>query len=195
MNFDLLSKNSLGCVAILLLVILLCQSRLLDLLFDTILGRTILVLFILLIAHTNKILGVVAVLIIIIAFNNSYTSMVEGFDASGNSHVDVSGNTITGSKGNTATISKGNTTVTNSSGETATAGTGQIAQQLAEQVKTKLQSVAGVGTGTEGFDLIGMENNIKRGKQSNSIPVNSYVKESDNISAFDGLFSNGFSKI
>jgi hypothetical protein len=186
MNFKLLSKNNLGCIELLLLVVLLCQSRLLDSLFDTVLGRTILVLFVLLIAHANKILGVVAVLFIIIAFNTSYISMVEGFDVSGNK-TDMSGNTITGKKGNTATVSKGNTTVTNSSGQTATVGSGQIASQIKAKVQQKL-------TGTEGFDLIGTERNIQKGKQSNTVPVNNYARESSNISAFDGLFSDMYSK-
>ena len=186
MKFTLLSKNNLGVIAILLLLVLLSQSRMLDLIFDTILGRTILVLFILLIAHTNKILGVVAVLIIIIAFNNSYTGMMEGFtDASGNKP-DVSGNTITGSSGNTVNVSKGNTTVTNASGQSATVGSGQIAKQIKTQVQQKL-------SGAEGFDLLGTENNIKRGKQSNSVPVNSYVRESEDVSAFDGTFNGGYS--
>lgn len=194
MKFTLLSKNNLGVIGILLLVVLLCQSRMLDLIFDTILGRTILVLFILLIAHANKILGVVAVLIIIIAFNNSYTGMssyngytyMEGFaDASGNKP-DVSGNTITGSSGNTVNVSKGNTTVTNASGQSATVGSGQIAKQIKTQVQQKL-------SGAEGFDLLGTENNIKRGKQSNTVPVNSYARESEDVSAFDGTFNGGYS--
>jgi hypothetical protein len=191
MKFTLFSKNNLGVIGILLLVVLLCQSRMLDLFFDTILGRTILVLFLLLIAQANKILGVVAVLIIIIAFNSSYNGisnyngMMEGFDASGNKP-DVSGNTITGSKGNTLTVSKGNTTITNASGQTATVGSGQIAKQ----VKTKIQQKA---SGAEGFDLLGTENNIKRGKQSNAVPVNSYARESEDVSAFDGTFNGGYS--
>jgi hypothetical protein len=186
MGFKLFSKNNFGVVAFLLLAILLSQSRLLDLLFETILGRSVLVLFILLIAYTNKIMGVVAVLFIIIAFNNSYTSMTEGFtDVSGN--VDVSGNTVTGKSGNVATISKGDTTVTNASGQTATAGSGQIAKQVKSTLKAK-------ATGAEGFDLIGTENNIKRGKQSNTIPVNNYTTNSDNVSAFDGSFSDSYSK-
>jgi hypothetical protein len=103
-------------------------------------------------------------------------------DMSGN--IDVSGNTITGQKGNTATISNGTATVTNAAGQTATVGTGQIA----EQVKAK------ASTAKEGFDIIGTENYIKRGKKSNTIPVNSHMKDSDNVSPFDGGFSGDFSK-
>jgi hypothetical protein len=51
---------------------------------DTALGRTILILFILGISYTNKILGVVAVLFIIIAFNNSNIGYLEGFTNAAN---------------------------------------------------------------------------------------------------------------
>ena len=38
----------------------------------------------------------------------------------------------------------------------------------------------------EGFDILGIENNIKRGKQSNSIPVNNLMRDSDSISPYEG---------
>ena len=79
MDFKLISKNNLGAVATLFLVILLSHSRFFDFLIDTALGRAILILFILGISYTNKILGVVAVLFIIIAFNNSDIGYLEGF--------------------------------------------------------------------------------------------------------------------
>jgi hypothetical protein len=79
MDFKLVSKNNVGVVATLFLVILLSQSRFIDFLIDTALGRVILILFILGISYTNKILGVVAVLFIIISFNNSNIGYLEGF--------------------------------------------------------------------------------------------------------------------
>jgi hypothetical protein len=79
MDFQLVSKNSVGAVATLFLVILLSQARFFNFLIDTALGRAILILFILGISYTNKILGVVAVLFIIIAFNNSDIGYLEGF--------------------------------------------------------------------------------------------------------------------
>ncbi len=86
MDFQLVSKNNVGCVATLLLAILLSQSRFFDFLIDTALGRTVLILFILGISYTNKILGVVAVLFIIIAFNNSDIGYLEGFTDSPNTN-------------------------------------------------------------------------------------------------------------
>jgi hypothetical protein len=85
MDFKLVSGNNIGAVATLLLVILLSQARFFDFLMDTALGRAILILFILGISYTNKILGVVAVLFIIIAFNNSDIGYLEGFTNSTNS--------------------------------------------------------------------------------------------------------------
>ena len=93
MDFKLLSKNNLGAVATLFLVILLSHARFFDFLIDTALGRAILILFILGISCVNKILGVVAVLFIIIAFNNSDTGYLEGFTDSPNT------TTITNTKG------------------------------------------------------------------------------------------------
>jgi hypothetical protein len=188
MNFKPLSKNSIGVVSALLLVVLLSQSKFFDFLFETALGRSILILFILIIAYSNKILGVVAVLFIIIMFNNSNLGLMEGFtnssttDMSGN--IDISGNSITGQKGNTLTFNNNSATITDASGQSATLGSGQIANQI----KAK------ASTAKEGFDLIGTENYIKRGKQSNTIPVNTHMKDSNNISPFEGSFSDNFSK-
>ena len=86
MDFKLVSKNNLGAVATLFLVILLSQSRFFDFLIDTALGRAILILFILGISYTNKILGVVAVLFIIIFFNSSDIGYLEGFTSSPNTN-------------------------------------------------------------------------------------------------------------
>jgi len=78
MDFNLVSKNNLGAVTALLLVIILSQGRFFNFLLDTALGRAILILFILFISYTNKILGVVSVLFIIIMFNNSNIGYMEG---------------------------------------------------------------------------------------------------------------------
>lgn len=84
MDFKLISKNNVGIVATLFLVIILSHSNFFDFLVDTALGRAILILFILGISYTNKILGVVAVLFIIILFNNSDIGYLEGFTNSPN---------------------------------------------------------------------------------------------------------------
>ena len=85
MNFKLISKNNVGVVSVLLLVILLSQSKIFNFLIDTALGRTLLIGFILFISYNNQILGIVSVLFMIIMFNNFNFGYMEGFtDASGN---------------------------------------------------------------------------------------------------------------
>ena len=79
MDFKLVSKNNMGVIATLILVILLSQTRVFDFLIDTALGRAFLILFIIGISYTNKILGVVAVLFIIIMLNQSDIGYIEGF--------------------------------------------------------------------------------------------------------------------
>ena len=62
MNFKLVSKNNMGVVMTLILAVLLSQSRFFDFLIDAALGRTVLLLFVIFIACTNKILGLFVVL-------------------------------------------------------------------------------------------------------------------------------------
>ena len=91
MDFKLVSKNNMGIVITLILVILLSQSRFFDFLTETALGRMFILMLIILISYTNKFLGLLAVLFIIIAFNQYDMNVVqsynyyEGFDGSGNS--------------------------------------------------------------------------------------------------------------
>jgi hypothetical protein len=84
MEFNLVSKNNLGCVSTIFFVILLSQIKIFNFLIDTTLGRAILILFILGISYIHKILGVVAVLFLIISFNNINIGYMEGFDNSAN---------------------------------------------------------------------------------------------------------------
>ena len=79
MNFNLGSKNNMGAIATIILIILLSQSKFFNFLIDTALGRVFLVAFILAISSINKILGVILVLFIMIMFNQSSIGYMEGF--------------------------------------------------------------------------------------------------------------------
>jgi len=79
MNFNLGSKNNMGAIATVILIILLSQSKFFNFLIDTALGRIFLVAFILAISCINKILGVIIVLFIMIMFNQSSIGYMEGF--------------------------------------------------------------------------------------------------------------------
>jgi hypothetical protein len=184
MEFKLVSKNNIGVVVALLLVVLLSQSQFFNFLLDTALGRSVLIFLVLILAYVNKILGVVAVLFIIILFNQSDLGYLEGFTAP-------------------------------SQKTTTTANQEEEKQKIKQNVKTNLASKAAASAapapapappassppassslttaGAEGFDLIGTENNIKRGKQSNKIPVSEHMRESMSVSAFDGSFSDSYS--
>ena len=198
MDFKLVSKNNLGVVTALLLVILLSQGRVFNFLLDSALGRAILILFILVISYTNKILGVVSVLFIIIMFNNSDIGYLEGFtdSSSTNSSTTTSSKMPTNSNKDTTSTSTDTTTTT-----TTPTLTDEQKQQLMATLQEKAKekdtssvtsSSSAVSGGAEGFNTFETERNIQKGKQSNSIPVSSYANQSDNVEAF-GTFGGKFS--
>ena len=186
MEFNLVSKNNLGVVTALLLVIILSQGRFFNFLLDTALGRAILILFILFISYTNKILGVVSVLFIIIMFNNSNFGYMEGATTMGSSM----GTTMSSSTGTNMGSSMG-TNMGSSMGSmkkddskkapasasvTMTATAPTPAAPAAPSKKTTVES------GSEGFNLPETERSF--GKQSNSMPP---IKTStDGFEAFSG---------
>jgi hypothetical protein len=159
MNFKLVDKKNMGGIALLLLIIILSQSRFFNFLIDTALGRAFLIAFIIFISCCHKIMGVVGVLLIIIMFNGSKFGILEGFDAGDikaqiEAKIDACGNDTTPS---TPPLS------------TSTPSTNLAALQ------TKVEAAK------EGFDLIGTESRLKSGKQSNSISVNHKTKNIDNV--------------
>ena len=208
MDFKIVSKNNVGAVLALLLVVLLCQSKFFNFLLDTALGRSILIFFVLILSYIHKILGVVIVLFIIILFNQNNSGYFEGF-------TDASGNTVTPNANQEARIEerkqvrqnvKANlaskaaaasaSTTTSTTSPTTTAPTTTTTSTTTPTTTTSTTTPTTTTTttgGTEGFDLIGTENNIKRGKQSNKIPVSSHMRESMNVSAFDGSFTDNYS--
>jgi hypothetical protein len=201
MNFMLLSKENLGCAILLLLVIVLSLAKIFNVFIDTPLARIVLLLFVLFISYLNKILGVVSVLFIIIILNGigSGTNYLyqEGFDT--NTMLKEESSKVTSKE---KEVQKGDNSVdiTTKINDTINAPTLSTKKNNAEKDKindssntSEITSSIATSTATEGFDIIGLENDIKRGKQSNSIPVNSFMKESSFISAFESNpFSNNF---
>jgi len=86
MDFKLVNKKNLGIMTTLILVILLSQSRFFNFFSETVLGRMVLLAFIIMISYTSKFTGLLAVLFIIIAFRQYQYNTVhsynffEGFD-------------------------------------------------------------------------------------------------------------------
>ena len=199
MDFKLVSKNNIGSVVLLLLVIALSQARTFDFLIDSALGRFFLIVFILCLSYCHKILGVVGVLFVIIMFNSNM--YYEGFgnnssSSSSSNSTDASSNSTDASSNSTTQINadqikemikqqiadaSNNSTTSNSSSDTSSDST--------TNSKNRKNTTA-----SEGFDILGIENNIKRGKQSNSIPVNNLMRDSDSILPYEGTtFLGSFS--
>ena len=199
MDFKLVSKNNIGVVVTLILVILLSQSRFFDFLTETALGRMLILVIIIFISYTNKILGLFAVLAIIIAFNQFDKNVVqsynyyEGFDVSGN-NTDASGNaTASAVLNDKITIEKAKEDIA-SQKLTALSN----AANSSQTATTTSSAASGTTTenfgGREGFCMTDRETNILRGKQSNSIPIfNNTRNQDDNISPTDkSVFSTSY---
>jgi len=176
MEFKLVSKNNMGVVATLILVILLSQSKFFNFLIDNALGRLFLIFFIIVISFVNKILGVVSVLFIIIMFNQSNMGVYEGF-----------------------------TTPTQKPTTNNSANDQNKIDKLKEkelQLKQKVSNAATVSstqnnpsTGIEGFNTVDREGVILRGKRSSEMPVLINTRnQSDNIEPTDtSIFTNTYS--
>ena len=150
MDFKIIGKDKVGGAVLLLLIVLISQARILDTLFDTLLGRAVLIGFILTISYTNKIMGVVSVLLIIIAFSNS--GLMEGLSGMPDSKIEIEKteiekNEIEKNKIKAKPVTNANVTNANTS--------------LKKDDKV-----------TEGFDILGKERSIQQGKSSNSIQTN-----------------------
>ena len=214
MNFNLVSKNNIGVVVALLLVILLSVSKVFNFLLDTTLGRSVLVLFVLILAYVNKILGVVSVLFIVILFNQSDFGYLEGFtDASGNSTTPSANEqanmaareaerkkirqnvkaSMAAKTATPATATPATATPATATPATATPATPAPTPATATPAPAAPAISMPIKGGAEGFDIIGTENYIKRGKQSNKILVSDHMRESNNVSAFDGSFTDSYS--
>jgi hypothetical protein len=193
MNVKLVSKENMGGALLLLLLLIISQSRIFDFFFQTALGRALFIVLLLIISYCNKILGVVTVLIIILMINRRDFLYYEGFtDASGNTITDASGNPMTDASGNRMTDASGNP-MTDASGNPMTDASGNNVNHPV--VVAKKISSSSSSSGTEGFDLLGTENTLKRGKKSNTIPVSDSVRRSGNVDPYSSSssFDNSYS--
>ena len=131
----------------------------------TILGKMVLLSFILLLTYVNKFAGIIAVLVLIVMYHNQSNAVfltsngLEGFtatkDASGNVVIDTSGNVIDKIK---------DIKITTSSTTTAAAAPASTSTSTPT---------------TEGFDLLGTEDTLRKGKQSNAVSVKKPQVNSD----------------
>ena len=203
-NFKMVNKNSVGGAGLLLFFIVISQARLFDFLIDTSLGRIFLILFLICLSYCHGILGVVGVLLIIIAFNHSGLSFLsEGFENTSTTATPTAGDGTLKAKlqaNPTAAAAvkaqiqakaaaSGKTLPTTTTDPTTTT-TDPTTTTTTDPTTTTTTDSFVTTRGLEGFDVLGIENNLKRGKQSNSIPTSSYSKQdSDFISAYEGSSS------
>jgi hypothetical protein len=86
----LVTKDNLGVVLLLLLVVFLSQSKLLSFFSESKLGRGFILIFIIFITFCNKSLGIISVLLVIIVFTYLSSGNLikqEGFDNSTSSDI------------------------------------------------------------------------------------------------------------
>jgi hypothetical protein len=167
-----------GCVVALLLTVILSQTKFFNFFVNTILGRTLLIFLLLIISYVNQILGIVFVLLIIIIFNNNNInniSYLEGFTETPKPTDNKKTLTKTTS---TITTVTSKLPITNDSPSVSTP-----ANVPAEE--STQQNLTPTTTAQEGFDIIGKERNIQRGRSSNSIPVNDFMRESSNVLPYE----------
>jgi len=178
MDFQLVSKNNMGLVGTLILVILLSQSRVFDFLLDTFLGRALLIVFILGISYTNKIIGVVSVLLVIIMVGQSNIGYMEGLK-----NLDTSNHSSS-----IPTVTKPAQKDTHNKPDENTITTSTIVSAVDA---TTVEPVRG----REGFNIIDREGTILRGKSSNEVPVlNNARSQDDDVEPVDkSLFTSKFS--
>jgi hypothetical protein len=180
MNFSIVSKQNMGVVVFLLLVIIISQAHLLDFLFYTTLGRAFFILLLLIVGYLNKILGVFTVLLAILLINNreNHFQYFEGITDMANASSSSSSSSDSVVKDLSVKDPSSNIVL-----DTV------ISEKTIDLVKDPSGNIA-----TEGFDILGTENNLKRGKKSNSIPVSNSIRNSENVdpyytSSFDNSYS------
>lgn len=196
MDFKFNSKTTLGAISTLTLVIILSQSRFFDFLIDTALGRAVLICLIIGISYTHKILGVVAVLFVIIMFNQSYLGSSEGFTSQPATSTAAAATDATTADATDATAD----VAADDKKQKPSAATTTISSAVSTPTPTPPPTTSTGETfvgGREGFNITEREGTLLRGKRSNEVPVFSNARsQSDNVEPADksvlsgGLFSS-----
>lgn len=196
------TNNNIVAALGLLVLIILGQSTLFDWLIDTIPGRIVMIALILGISYMNNNLGVVAVLLIIIMFNQSEIALFEGFTADASCNrtdsscniIDPSCNiidpscNITDPSGNRKHHRKGRVTKV-----TEDPSNNILLMDASGNIKASVQNyLDGSGSTTEPFDnMLDMEDSIKRGKPSDTLSTQ--VPDPRNIDTSKVQAYSGFS--
>ena len=185
------TNNNMVAAIGLLAILILGQSTLFDWLIDTIPGRIVMIALILGISYMNNNLGVVAVLLIIIMFNQSEIALFEGFTADASDNLtDASGNRkhhhkhhrkdrvtkVTEDSSNNILLMDASGNIKASVKNYLHAGNnmnGKHKSRSGPRHFNNMPNRTGSDTTTEGFDnnnnIVDMEDTIKRGKPSDAL--------------------------
>jgi len=173
--YKILSNQNFSIALTLILTILLSQSNIMNLFVDTILGRIVLALMLLCISFTNSQLGIAATLLVLVVVACRY-SYNENFETT--------------------------TPVT-----TPALAPSPIPQDIPKDIPQDIPQDSTetymldnttdmldntTYSGTEGFDILGTERNLQRGKKSNTIIVNEDMRKSENVDAYDGWTNQAY---
>jgi hypothetical protein len=191
MDFKSIGKNKVGGAALLLLVVLLSQSNFFDFLFDSALGRAVLILLVIVTSYTNKILGVVSVLMIIIMFNSGSFGILEGLEQMNSDDKKVDDKKKTDDMKKKKDVNDVVDVETTNQDETIDELKKELSTIMAAQATTPEEKPAGV----EGFDVLGTERALQKGKPSNCLNVNNKDKSCDSVLPVEGgsMFSSVYS--
>jgi hypothetical protein len=213
MNLKFISKKYIGIFYILILIVLLRQNNISYFLFETYLGRFILICIILCISCHHHILGIIAVLSVIIIYERTYNysgNFIDSYTPFLPQFATIEGmisNNKTDNNNNNNNSLSGNNNGLNS-GTSLQEKINIHKQKIQHKINKGIRKIEDVNIGklklanntnttttsTEGFDIIGTENTIKRGKQSNSIPVQPFLKNADNVAPYESsTFKENFS--
>ena len=183
-----ISNKNTGAVILLLLILLLSQSRIVDLFVNSALGRVALLVFILAISYLNNTLGVISVLLIILMLNNSGWNILEGAET-------MDATESTEAAADAAAVAA--PVVAEESEEDKKKRIDDLQKQLADAKAALSNSDPETEpkVTTEGFDILGTERELQQGKKANSIGVDSGCRNCDMVSPMEdnSIFSNLFS--
>lgn len=187
-----ISNKNTGAVILLLLILLLSQSRIVDLFVNSALGRVALLVFILAISYLNNTLGVISVLLIILMLNNSGWNILEGAET-----MDATESTEADAVAAADAAAVAAPVVAEESEEDKKKRIDDLQKQLADAKAALSNSDPETEpkVTTEGFDILGTERELQQGKKANSIGVDSGCRNCDMVSPMEdnSIFSNLFS--
>lgn len=167
----LMDKNNIAGAIFLLLLILFSQSATFNFLLNSLIGRALLVMSLLYISYINKYMGLVLVIFVSAMFYSNDAYYLEGME---NKNMDKPKDE------------------TNDEVDVVDVDV-DVSSNI---VPPKVEPKENENVAAEGFDILGLEFSMKKGKESNAIPVDASVRDVDYVAPFDSYsFIDNFLQI